>query len=214
MIDVCDKEYGAMVAMIQGGGMGDVIEGTGPFDVERVRPLVKDAVGRKLSMFVGYPDITKDDLVQEGLKAALQAHPKFNPDKAKYSTYIELVVGRQCLDVWKARSRRFYRDLGGAKPGYVDSTHTDCGEEPTLAEWVENVRTLAEGNCRRYLGGYQPAQVAAMLALMKKERVDAEGLVGLLEENGAVRKALGIARTPTVEWVKGVATRGLRVWFG
>src|SRR5687768_16321080 len=61
-------------------------------EVRQLMPSLCALVDRKLHIFDKYPDLTRDDLVQEALIAVLKALPRFNQDRGARSTFIWTVA--------------------------------------------------------------------------------------------------------------------------
>ncbi len=77
------------------------------WDSEAAERLVSDVVGEhfKLGMFHHFPDIEDQDVIQELLRWAYAEFPKFNPARAKFSTWIVTFAKNRIHNINRGRSR-------------------------------------------------------------------------------------------------------------
>jgi DNA-directed RNA polymerase specialized sigma24 family protein len=80
-------------------------------DVEQLTRLVHGVVRRMKHMFAAFPDLSREDLIHEGLVAALHALPRFDATRSAISTFVSMVARRQLLDLLRQRRRRRAREL-------------------------------------------------------------------------------------------------------
>jgi DNA-directed RNA polymerase specialized sigma24 family protein len=179
---------------------------------DRVRPVIDRVVARWLPVFSAFPDIERDDLVQEGLKRSREAHDTFNPAKgAKYETWIFRCVYFRLNDVWRTRGRRQDR-MKTAMEDYCDRQRmlqNDKGDEDyspeSLADWLYNVYLAAKqvfpaGRQRRGRKWFSPAQCVAVTLFMQKMNLTTRGAREVFVQSAALRAAVRFRHVPHWTW--------------
>ncbi len=166
---------------------------TNQFDPHWAEGIVRRAVNRKLHLFSAWPEMEVEDLVQEGVIAAMRAHKTFNPSKAKYTTWIYRAVSCRLIDLWRVRGRRADRELTQAKPGWI------IGNEPGgHAEWLGNVYRALKAR----LEGYGVSQRLGRPALLTAAQATALDLLRGRMNLGVRKFAIQLRTHP--EWLAAV----------
>jgi DNA-directed RNA polymerase specialized sigma24 family protein len=111
------------------------------WDESAVRPNVRAAVGRKLGMFDAFKDLSKEDLVNEGLIAINAARPRFRRKLGSFRTFVGTVAGRRLIDIWRRRSRQAGREAAYAQATWGTPQIQHCDGRPT-AVLVDNTTPL------------------------------------------------------------------------
>jgi hypothetical protein len=189
-----------------------------PFDIDAVTGIVTKCAKRQLRLFIHCRDIDLDDLVSEGVAAAAKVHPKYNPAKGAYTTWVYRAARSRMIDIARSRTRQAKREDVAARDArdrhaFIEHPEIHVEEQgQDLAEWLANVyraikavRTLytpppPTGPRRRGrphgTTAYSAAQVMALTALQRRERLSSRRLVNLLDRRPELRDAIGLRKTP------------------
>lgn len=179
----------------------------------RVVALVKSAVTRKLHLFIHFPDLGFEDLVQEGLMAARKAWPRFNPSIASWSTYLTTAASRRLLQIVRDRSRAARRDgavaieADGAARAEEPPEEIGEGEPLALSVWVRNVYVAAKGRFgaaskREGRKFFSPAQATTAVVLMAKLALTPASAVLLFNSRPELRESIRFRHTPSESWFR------------
>lgn len=192
-----------------------------PFDVELARPLIRTVVRRKLKLFVAFPDLSEADLVQHGMQLMLDLHPKYDPARGAYSTFVYNRLPNRLIDLWRSRSQQVKRENHRAAaapeafdrhPNEPDRTPAPLPADVPLAEFLGRVyRAIVAlpaelgGRVQRRGPGrpstFTAAQRMAITVLMRRQKLSTRGAVMLLAERADLRRAIGLTRVPTYKWI-------------
>jgi len=196
-----------------------------PWNETFARAVVRRMVERKLPMFSAFHDIDEDDLMSEGLMAARRAWPKFKPAKSQASTYIYMASSCRLIDLWRARSRQYERDVRAAETNNLvmqDPNATPRHEQDDV-EWLAATLAMIRRNFERYgippmtieAGGVtiDRAQAAALLALKARLGLEDEAFVAHLAERVELVGVMGMGESPGVELVQRIGKAFPEVGF-
>lgn len=167
---------------------------------------MRGVVAKKRHLFDAYHEISDDDLIQEGMQAALLNHQKYDPRKgAAYSTWIYRVVSCRLLDLRRVRARRAERErvVGESMAAFASETaYTSPTDYDPLAAWLAETYETAcrmagpqpRRRCRQW---YTPAQAAACLLLRDRLHLSYRGMEMLLRQRPQLRRAMEMERCPS-----------------
>lgn len=189
-----------------------------------VRAVVKRAVERNRRLFTPYPDISRDDLIQEGTIAAMHARETFDATRAAASTWCYRLVSFRLIEIFRTRSRQAVREARVARPGTMDETggldaidawiadpvDLEDGlpggghDDETLADWLGKLYRFAlrvfpprHGPGRP---GYGLAQCVAATMLRRRLNLSCRGAELMFRESGEYAAALRMERAPDHNW--------------
>lgn len=183
-------------------------------DVDRIRPIVVRCCQRFERLLKQFPDVDLDDLIQMGLMRCLRDLQKFDPGKAKITTWVNRIVQFAIIDFLRKRTRhagsvveevwqRPRRDMA-ACPDWCED------EDPhELAAWLEGVYDAAREalaaagvkapRARREFSLAQRVAVAALVnRLGRRSMAQAQRMLAGDEE---LRRAVGMDHAPHRTWV-------------
>lgn len=171
--------------------------------------LVRAAVVRKRHLFRQFPDITDDDLMQEGLIAVAKAISTFDESKGRITTFVTLVADRAVLMALRARARQAKRDAlqGGLYVGIAPDTpdEIDAGEALPLDEWLASIyqhckHALNAPRHRRGRRFFNVAQAVAVGMLMEREGLSLRKCRELLLKRRDLAEAVRLRHVPSHGW--------------
>jgi hypothetical protein len=116
-----------------------------PFDIDAVTGIVTKCAKRQLRLFIHCRDIDLDDLVSEGVAAAAKVHPKYNPAKGAYTTWVYRAARSRMIDIARSRTRQAKREDVAARDArdrhaFIEHPEIHVEEQgQDLAEWLANV---------------------------------------------------------------------------
>lgn len=94
------------------------VPSVGPADAwedDQISALVHAAVGQNRHLFDRFRDLSDEDLCGDVMIAVVKARARFNPTVATLSTFVNLIVRRRLIDIWRQRSREATRQIGYTK---------------------------------------------------------------------------------------------------
>jgi hypothetical protein len=165
---------------------------------ESVAKIVRRTAARKIALFQQYPDVGKEDLVQE-MALAVSRAKGYDPGKAAPTTFLWLVCARTAFDLARKRARMARHDVAMVRPDATDRHPGDEAED--LVDWVERVREQAKvayGSRVHRVGPrfHRIADVAALVLLAARLKLSPEGLRWLLGQREDLLHACGYLHVP------------------
>lgn len=174
--------------------------------------MVRAAVIRKLPLFAPWPDIDRDDLMQDALASVHRASAAYDGSRGSWSTFVGMVAGRRLIDIWRSLARRTTRETAYAADRH-GTHHFD--DDPTdtdvpLDEWLSELYGLARRHIThaRYRQGrryFNIAQVFAVGMMMESRGLSLRACRMLFLDNAALCKAVRFRHVPSHGWFQGAA---------
>jgi len=191
------------------------------------RPTRHCTRAARLSESCPKPEFGLDDLLAEGLLAARQAWPRFNPQAAPASTFVYIVAARRLIEL----QRHFWRDRMrernyAAKNREMQSEPSHQHEPADLADWLRmtarmirrnlDVSGMKDISVRDRANGLSitRANAGALLALKKRMNETDEGMIGLLSFRPDLVSALGLTSPPPITLMEAIKKSFLRINLG
>jgi RNA polymerase sigma factor (sigma-70 family) len=176
------------------------------FNVARVRPLVLSQAKRLFSLFKACSTVNFDDLVQEGMIAALKAHQTYEEGhKASYTTWLTRCIVAKMYDVARSKSAAKnrddrYRDWKGTEPVvYADAGYDLTESARTIVQTVAETTHPHVPPKRRRRGrpwSMTPSQRLAVRAFLRLHGLSPRQLATRLRAEEPLRLAFGLERVP------------------
>jgi RNA polymerase sigma factor (sigma-70 family) len=89
----------------------------------QVVAVVRRAALRKQVLFIHFPEVTRDDLVQQAMAAVIQSRG-FKPTSSNWSTWVYTVAARTMIDLWRRRAK--VADREGEYASDTEYAATSC----------------------------------------------------------------------------------------
>jgi hypothetical protein len=187
---------------------------------ESVRKVVNKAIWENLPLFGPYPDVTRDDLMQDCLLGVWQSLSRkqqrrikgrldgretgFDASRVRASTWVHHVATMRLRDRLTVLARRHRRDTVAIERQTI--TQRVFGDEETLIEWLDDIYNRAKYAIERYCPtpakakarkDYSDlAQATAMLALQHKTGLSTHEMTKFLADRPALLKIVGLPESP------------------
>lgn len=181
-----------------------------PLDLDLAEKIVGRVAGRAIFRFGAFPDLSREDLMQEGLMAVRKAWPRYDPAKAHRTTFMYIVAWRAIETIHRQRSRRLKLEhiyLQSRPEGYETQL-----EAVLTVDWL---RDQYKALCDRVLADLKPpaatgrprrltpAQTIAIGLLHERTGWGSRRLRQMLGEEG-YRDAIGLSeRAPARHTIRG-----------
>lgn len=162
-------------------------------------------VERQAQLFGGMADIAKKDLVQHLRAHAIEkALDKYNPEKAKLSTYLNTCFRRRLIDLWRAKSSRAKHEQVVIKEKILRYSENYSSDNENYLS-VDGDGTLEELGQRAMAAACQVFpkyaktgphkftcwQLLATVMVMEARHESSRGILHLIRASRGLRDALG-----------------------
>jgi DNA-directed RNA polymerase specialized sigma24 family protein len=187
------------------------------FPEELARKTCVVVVKRVRFRFGAFPDLDDDDLISEGMLAALKAWPKYTPKSATNlsaaapSSYIYTVAFRTLVDLYRTRSRCGKHETRATEDSHSIGDPEEIAEpesDDDLAQWVGMIyaksvaHIVARGlvHAPRHAGLFKRtfslAHLLTLVAIQKRMRLSCHAAAHLMATRPDVRHAMRLPRRP------------------
>lgn len=173
---------------------------------EMITPAVRAVVKELSGSFAGLKDLSRDDLVQQGITAVLTELPKFDARRAGLSTFTRHVARNRLRDFRKSKYRdasRTQKLIDSAPAESIDALEIEPADTSLpVSEYALQVFRHARclvGSKRLGRGPqtYQPAQMAALAAIRRRLKLSARATQDWMVSQPELAKAIGLRRVPS-----------------
>lgn len=174
--------------------------------------VVTALVNDKLQLFRAYKSqYDRDELVSEGVTAALRAWPRFNP-QYNPSTFIHKVARdrlrdlKKMADARKRRESRSHEIRPQFQPAPEIGVELEFDVSTPLDRWARSIYQNAKRayTGRKYRQGrrfFNIAQVVAVAAVRRRLKRSCRETAELLRDDKPLRNALHLFMPPSKSWV-------------
>lgn len=183
---------------------------------ESARKVIAAYVDRNLGLFRHFPDLSRDDLIQECMVLAPVWHRSFDASRAAYSTWINQCARFRLLTVYRGRSRQARREAVRAICEYAGVEDGPAGvmasgwdgdgvdDHETLEDWLGSIYRKAKWalpeEIRRGPKGYSLARIIAVAMLMWRLNQTIRGTQAIMGRRPELLAAVRLKAVPGRWW--------------